>query len=787
MNRGSEIKWPATLPTVLSLMTFVGCGSQSLDTNMQGTGGRATTSTVTISADAAGVPDAALKPDTSGGTSGTGGAVKGDTTGPGGTTGTGGSGGSGGSLKADAMGAGGTTGMGGTLGAGGATYSNPDSAAAKDALGTETGAAMDSLGGNLDSGADLPLAPPRPDGSSVGVDPCNPSQPSGTHTVHFRYIWAGAKTFTYFPKPESMPQSIQLEVGSNKVTCARETDRPWFACPIPDSYFAVGATWRALDASHTPEWNTVASRPFPSLPKDYWVRWYYGKPNVPRADDPPNFMFYDYYPDGSHGNWAATGTWNDSQCAAKPPANPVQVGFDYGGWFPYRSTQYKYPFGGSLAYVYSDVATVQDAFNAFVFERYQIWKRNYIKYDTDACGTGTARVATDPPETVSEGQGYGIAMSAAVGDKDLFDKLWNFTRHYLSQNAKKYCGGLMGWMWQGMSSCRPLDQPCDPATEGCSGIGDSAFDGDVDIAIGLVYAALQWPEYQQYAVDWLVKMECEINTAYDGKWNYPSTGDVNDKTCQNYPSRSCFYAPGSPSQVRLDYYPPGYFRVFGDFLAAKLGSTAQASNGQPHRDFWYKTAETVYQMLEMCYDQPGVNPGLVGASGTVKNPCSAPTEGTYEELRSLWRVAVDGAWFGDNVTLPENAANSSPHYSSKSRMQAKIDNGQDFFNNFYKKNPVEPNANRFSSICDSLSGDGTVTHCDPSLGHNAYTVSMAMCNYTTLFDSGGATTSDIRREAIEEAITTTVENERYYQESLGVYSLLFLTGNFPNPMAVPAN
>jgi hypothetical protein len=101
--------------------------------------------------------------------------------------------------------------------------------------------------------------------------------------VHFRYIWAGAKTFTYFPTPESMPQSIQLEVGSNKVTCARATDRPWFACPIPDSCFAVGATWRALDASHTPEWNTVASRPFPSLPKDYWVRWYYGKPNVPRA------------------------------------------------------------------------------------------------------------------------------------------------------------------------------------------------------------------------------------------------------------------------------------------------------------------------------------------------------------------------------------------------------------------------------------------------------------------------------------------------------------------------
>jgi hypothetical protein len=28
-------------------------------------------------------------------------------------------------------------------------------------------------------------------------------------------------------------------------------------------------------------------------------------------------------------------------------------------------------------------------------------------------------------------------------------------------------------------------------------------------------------------------------------------------------------------------------------------------------------------------------------------------------------------------------------------------------------------------------------------------------------------------------------NARYFEESLGVYSILFLTGNFPNPLAVP--
>jgi len=634
---------------------------------------------------------------------------------------------------------------------------------------------------------------PSCDGGTIKVDPCAPPQPSGYHTVHFRYIWAGQKTFTMFPKPEFMPKWIEMEVNGAsalKVICWREQDRPWFECPVPDSSFVAGATWRAVDKLHSPEWNTVAPRPFPTTPKDYWLRWYYGKPDIPRTTDPPNFMFFDYYPDGTNGDWSATGVWNDSMCAPKPPATPVSVGFGNGAWFPYSKTQYKYPYGGSLAYIYPDSATVQDLFNAFAWERYQLWKQNWVKYDADACGTGTARVWSDNPVgTVSEGQGYGMAITAAIGDKDLFDKLWLFARHYLSQSAKKYCGGLMGWMWQDAGQCRALDSTCDTsAGDSCGGIGDSAFDGDVDIAIGLVFAALQWPEYQQNAIDWLVKMECEVDAAYDGQWNYPSIGDTDSKDCSGQPSKPCVYASNQDIKIRLDYYPPGYFRVFGDFLAAKLGSNQKASNGQTHHDFWYRTAQTVYKMVEECYDAKAVNPGLVGDVGSIASPCASSNGGTYEELRALWRVGIDGGWFGNNTSLPENAANASTHYSPKSQIQAKIDNSQEFFNNFYKKNPVEANANRFSSICDGLNGTGSVTNCDPALGHNSYTVNMGMCSYVSLFDNKNGTTpttSDIRREAIEEAVTTTIQNDHYFQETLGVYSILFLTGNFPNPLTVP--
>ena len=646
------------------------------------------------------------------------------------------------------------SGTGGIFGVGGAGGARPD----------------------VGAGGDLPGETAARDTGDAAPAVCPSPAPDGYHVVHFRYLWASQRTYTYFPEPAFMPTAIDLEVGGSSVTCPREIDRPWFACPVPDSYFRAGATWRAVDRLHSPEWNTVKPGPLPAEPKEYWIRWYYGKPDIPRDVDPPNFMVFDYNPDTSHGNWAATGNWNDSQCPSTPPANPAKVGFDFGGWFPYRSTSYTYPYGGSLAYVYADVPAVQDAFDAFLFERYQLWKQNWVKYDDDACGAGTARVRSDFPEgTVSEGQGYGMAITAAIGDQELFDKLWRFVRHFRSQ--ARYCG-LMGWLWQSSADCQALDSFATSA-----GNSSSAFDGDVDIGIGLVFAARQWPEYMDAATDWLSRMECEINTKYGDGYNYPTAGDSWDKA--DCTADKCDYAEKTNNTVYVDYYPPGYFRVFGDFLAATLGADAKAANGQTHRDFWYKTAETVWELVERCYAQAGVHPGLMGNQGRVDKPCSAAGGEPYEWGRALWRLAIDAAWFGDSADLPENKPNSSAYGGGKSRIQTKMDFIQSFYTSFYKNNPPAPNANRFSTICHQLGTDGAVKNCDPAYGHNSYTVNLALSPYITLFDDGGNTTSDIRKEAIEESISTTVQNTHYFEESLGVYSLLFLTGNFPNPMTVP--
>ena len=131
---------------------------------------------------------------------------------------------------------------------------------------------------------------------------------------------------------------------------------------------------------------------------------------------------------------------------------------------------------------------------------------------------------------------------------------------------------------------------------------DSAFDGDVDIGIALVFGALQWPEYLGAAQDWVTRMECEVNTVYGDGYNYPSAGDSWNKNCES--DTQCGYDPKTANQVDMGYYPPGYFRVFGDFFATctpllrvlppRTASATMTSGTRPPRlcGNWWSSATT---------------------------------------------------------------------------------------------------------------------------------------------------------------------------------------------------
>jgi endoglucanase len=76
----------------------------------------------------------------------------------------------------------------------------------------------------------------------------------------------------------------------------------------------------------------------------------------------------------------------------------------------------------------------------------------------------------------SEGQGYGLILAAANGDRKAFDRIWKWTQ----DNLRKRSDHLFAWQWK-------------PSGSGGS-VADknNATDGDILIAWGLARAAAAW-------------------------------------------------------------------------------------------------------------------------------------------------------------------------------------------------------------------------------------------------------------------------------------------------------
>jgi len=83
----------------------------------------------------------------------------------------------------------------------------------------------------------------------------------------------------------------------------------------------------------------------------------------------------------------------------------------------------------------------------------------------------------------SEGQGYGMLIAGAAGDRESFDSLWNWTRNNLQVRGRMQLRGdsLFAWRWR-------------PDGNGGGAVDDmnDASDGDILIAWALVRASDRW-------------------------------------------------------------------------------------------------------------------------------------------------------------------------------------------------------------------------------------------------------------------------------------------------------
>lgn len=234
---------------------------------------------------------------------------------------------------------------------------------------------------------------------------------------------------------------------------------------------------------------------------------------------------------------------------------------------------------------------------------YAAWKAQFLKADGALYRVSFG--SSNPGRTVSEGQGYGMMIVAMMAGHDpdaraIFDGLWKFARAHPSRGDAR----LMSWQ------VPPGDD-------------FSAFDGDADIAYGLLLAHAQWGsdgaiDYRGAAREVIAGM---LASTIGPESRLPLLGDWVDPHGAQY----------NQDTVRTSDFMPAHFRAFGPAWAGVIEAT---------------------QALVVRVQNPGT--GLL--PDFVVNGAPAPPnflEGSadgdygYNAGRDPWRLGVDFVLHGD--------------------------------------------------------------------------------------------------------------------------------------------
>lgn len=265
-----------------------------------------------------------------------------------------------------------------------------------------------------------------------------------------------------------------------------------------------------------------------------------------------------------------------------------------------------------------------------VRDYYEAWKRSFLlEAGTAADGSALYRVSygsANPGRTVSEGQGYGMMITAWMAGYDpraqnYFDGLWKFSRKYSSRIDSR----LMTWQI-------PIVAQDD----------SSAFDGDSDIAYALLLADLQWGsdgplDYRGAALQVIAGI---LGSTIGPQSRLPMLGDwinPNGETHNQWTTRSSDFMPT-------------HFRLFGQLTGDPVWARVIAET------------QSVINTIQMNFSPvTGLLPDfIVPTSSTDRSPKPAgpnfleeTTDGaySYNAGRVPWRLGSDALLNGDPISM----------------------------------------------------------------------------------------------------------------------------------------
>ena len=357
---------------------------------------------------------------------------------------------------------------------------------------------------------------------------------------------------------------------------------------------------------------------------------------------------------------------------------------------------------------------------------YEHWKDQYlIDAGTTIDESQLYRVSfgsTNPDQTVSEGQGYGMVIVAYMAGYEpkaqlIFDGLWEFVKAHPSNIDPR----LMSWRVTDTSTGQ-----------------SSAFDGDADIAYALLLADRQWGS------DGRINYHEEAEQVITGILE-STIGDISQ-----YPMLGDWVNPnGEPYNqytFRPSDYMPAHFRAFG------------VATHDERWDAVIENTQTAITSLQSVYSPiTGLLPDFSTPIDDIHyNPQPAPPkflEGdndgsySYNAGRVPWRIGTDALLHNDPISISQ--------VQLISRWIESATNGD----------PTQIKAG-YTLSGDPI-GDYFTTFFVAPMGVAAMTVPEQQTWLNAIYDAVYA------------------KHENYYEDSVTMLSLLVMTGNYWSPEDIP--
>jgi endo-1,4-beta-D-glucanase Y len=231
-------------------------------------------------------------------------------------------------------------------------------------------------------------------------------------------------------------------------------------------------------------------------------------------------------------------------------------------------------------------------YNRAISEAYARWKAKFVANDGGV---------VDPDEgnrVVSEAIGYGMLITAAMGDKETFDKIWGWASSKIGNPPT----ALLGWL---------------------NGGNGSASDADTDMAYALLMAAKQWGGNYAAAGNALAALALQKDVQGGVVF-----GGENFKTAVN------------PS-----YYSPGFYRKFSGWEGVITGTksvldSCSQSFGGLLPDWCSSSGQAIGAA------QTGAQVTAASVCASSDAPCLA-----YDGVRVPWRLGFDVCTGGSTSAL----------------------------------------------------------------------------------------------------------------------------------------